>query len=213
MRITKIGHCCLLIEAHGKRLLTDPGNFSTEQDHLENIDAVLITHEHPDHLHMESLKNILALNPKAAVVSNSVVGKLLDAEHIPYIKVEHGDAQEIVGIEVEGFGTNHAVIYSSFPPMYNTGYFIDNTLFYPGDALTNPQKPVKILALPIAGPWIKLSEVIEYVKELHPSMCFPVHDAVVAQSALGYYYGTIGRLTEANGIIFTPLHTAENIEY
>ena len=213
MKITKIGHCCLLIEIDGKRLLTDPGNFSTAQDKLENIDAVLITHEHPDHLHMDSLKNILALNPHTAVVSNTVVGKLLDAEHISYQKVEHGDCVEVVGITVEGFGTIHAVIYSSLPPMTNTGYFIGGTLFYPGDALTIPEKTVKVLALPVAGPWIKISEAIDYAKEIHPTSCFPVHDAVVAPSALGFYHGSVGRIVEAEGIEFKPLAAGETIEY
>lgn len=53
MKITKFGHCCLLIEEKGVRLLTDPGTYSDGFEHLK-VDAVLITHEHQDHLHIES---------------------------------------------------------------------------------------------------------------------------------------------------------------
>lgn len=57
MKVTKFGHCCLLIEEEGLRILTDPGSYSTRQNDVQNIDVILITHEHPDHLHIESLKN------------------------------------------------------------------------------------------------------------------------------------------------------------
>ena len=50
MQITKFGQCCLLIEVAGKRILTDPGRFSVSQNDVSNIDIILITHEHADHL-------------------------------------------------------------------------------------------------------------------------------------------------------------------
>ena len=56
MKITKFGHCCLLIEENGVRILTDPGTYSTQQSEVKNIDFVLITHEHADHFHIDSLK-------------------------------------------------------------------------------------------------------------------------------------------------------------
>jgi hypothetical protein len=68
MKITKLGHCCLLIETKGKRLLTDPGCFTIEaHSKLRDIDAILFTHEHSDHYHLESLKTLLEKNPQARV--------------------------------------------------------------------------------------------------------------------------------------------------
>ena len=46
----------MLIELDGLTVLTDPGAFSQEQNQIRGIDVVLITHEHGDHLHVESLK-------------------------------------------------------------------------------------------------------------------------------------------------------------
>jgi L-ascorbate metabolism protein UlaG (beta-lactamase superfamily) len=213
MKITKIGHCCLLVEVGGKRLLTDPGNYSTGQDKLTDIDAVIITHEHPDHLHMESLKNILANNPDAAVVSNEIVGALLDGGGIQYQKVEHGQSAIVSGIAVEGFGTAHAVIYPSFPPMGNTGYFIADRFFYPGDALTSPGKPVEVLALPVAGPWLKSSEAIDYAIDVNPIHCFPVHDAMLTSAAIGFYHSLPERVLKEKGIDFQSVIAGESLEF
>lgn len=74
MKITKFGHCCLLIEENGVRILTDPGTYSTQQSEVKNIDFVLITHEHSDHFHIDSLKALLKNNPQAKVITNKSVG-------------------------------------------------------------------------------------------------------------------------------------------
>ena len=71
MRITYIGHATLLIEIGGARLLTDP-NFETSLggflprvsapgvalDLLPQLDVVLLTHAHADHLSFESLSQL-----------------------------------------------------------------------------------------------------------------------------------------------------------
>ncbi len=90
MKITKLGHCCLIIEDQGKRILTDPGTYSTLQNEVKNIDIVLITHEHADHYHLDSLKIVLQNNPNAKIITNSTVGALLEKEGISYSILEHG---------------------------------------------------------------------------------------------------------------------------
>ena len=82
MKIKKLGHCCLVIEVNGKRVMTDPGSYTASQNEERNISAVLVTHEHADHLHIDSLKKILGVNPDAIVITNTSVGKLLDEEGI-----------------------------------------------------------------------------------------------------------------------------------
>ena len=175
MKITKIGHCCLVIEEGGLRILTDPGAWTTAQNEVKNIDVILITHEHADHLHVESVKTVLANNREAKVITNSAVAKILSAENINCAIVEHGQSASVKDILIEGFGAKHADIYPSITPVQNTGYFIGQRLFYPGDALYNPNKPIDILALPVAGPWLKISEVIDCAKDIKPKVCFPVH--------------------------------------
>lgn len=156
--------------------MTDPGAWSTLQNEATNIDYIFITHEHQDHFHLESLKTVLKNNPKAKIVTNASVGKLLDAEKISYELLEHGGVKEFSGVHVEGHGGKHAVIYETFGQVQNTGYFFQSRFFYPGDAFFNPKKKVEILALPVAGPWMKISDAVDYARLLKPKICFPVHD-------------------------------------
>lgn len=177
MKIKKIGHCCLIIDIEGKKVMTDPGSYTTtEQETERDLDLIVITHEHADHLHVESLKNILANNPRVAIVTNSGVGKILDEFAILYHKLEDGQSAQFAGVHLEAFGNKHAEIYEDFGQVQNTGYFIGKDLFYPGDSFTNPEKKVEILALPVLAPWLKIKDSIDYAIKIHPRICFPVHD-------------------------------------
>lgn len=211
MKITKIGHCCLVIEENGLSIMTDPGGWSTTQSEIKNIDVILITHEHPDHLHIDSLKAVLANNPLATIYTNKAVGRILNEAGIHYQQIKHGDSITIKAIAIEGYGTKHAQIHPSITPVENTGYMIANKLFYPGDAFTNPGKPVEILALPVAGPWLKISEVANYAKSIKPKICFPVHDAMIKLT--DWLHGITKIILKSDGIDFTPLKENESIKF
>lgn len=159
--------------------MTDPGAYSTLQNEAENIDLILITHEHQDHFHLESLRMVLKNNPQAKVITNTAVGRILDKDGIAHDILENGQEGEFVGVHTEGYGDRHAVIYEDFGQVQNTGYLVADKFFYPGDAFYNPGKPIEILALPVSGPWMKISEAIDYAKLLRPKICFPVHDGML----------------------------------
>ena len=203
MKITKLGHCCLVVEENGARIMTDPGAWSTLQHEERGIDYIFITHEHQDHFHIESLKTVLKNNPKAKAVTNRSVGKLLDAEKISYELLEHGGVAEFGSVQVEGHGDKHAVIYEKFGQVQNTGYFFANRFFYPGDAFFNPNKPVEILALPVCGPWMNISEAIDYAKLLKPKVVFPVHDGML--KILGPFHGVPQKILSEAGIDFRSI--------
>ncbi len=186
MIITKFGHCCLLVEENGLRILTDPGIYSTSQNDAKNIDVILITHEHADHFHIDSVKMILKNNPHVKIITNIAIATLLKKENIQSTIIEENEKTIEKDVSIEGIGNMHAVIYPSLPIAQNTGYFIADKFFYPGDAFTNPNRPVEILAAPMAGPWMKISEGIDYVKELKPRICFPVHDGIYKDAGLAH---------------------------
>jgi L-ascorbate metabolism protein UlaG (beta-lactamase superfamily) len=210
MKITKLGHCCLLIETKGKRILTDPGSYTIEaHSKLENIDFVLFTHEHQDHYHSESLKAILKNNPQAVVFSNNSVSELLTQESVAHTKIDHNQDFDLQGIPVLGFGEKHAQMHSSIPLSSNLGFFIDNKLWYPGDAFTNFEKKVEILALPVSGPWMKLSEAIDYALLIKPIVAFPVHDG----TRFGSAHVLPGKILPQNGIEFVVMIEGDTKEF
>lgn len=176
MKVTKLGHCCLLIEIRGIRFLTDPGNYTTAQNTVTGIHYVVISHEHTDHLHIESVKEIIKNNPDVKIVCNNGVGAKLQAESIPFTLLEEGTSLELSGVTITGHGTKHAPIYKEYEQVENTGIMFDGKLFYPGDAFHNPGVKVDILAFPVTGPWCTIAHAVNYALEIRPRVAFPVHD-------------------------------------
>ncbi|MEK7185333.1 MAG: MBL fold metallo-hydrolase [Patescibacteria group bacterium] len=210
MKITKLGHCCLLIETKGKKILTDPGSYTVEaHSKLENIDFILFTHEHADHYHLESLKILLARNSQAAVYANSSVSELLTKEGIKHTLVSHGESILLGEVSVVGIGEKHAEMHSSIPLSSNLGFFIDGRLWYPGDAFTNPERPVEILALPVSGPWMKIGEAIDYALLLKPKVAFPVHDGL----RFGTAHALPAKILPSAGIEFVAMIEGDEREF
>ncbi|MEK7569295.1 MAG: MBL fold metallo-hydrolase [Patescibacteria group bacterium] len=204
MKVKKIGHCCFVAEPkEGVRIMTDPGDFTKGAEREENITAILITHEHGDHLHIETLKKVLESSPKALVITNTAVGKLLDQAGITHQVVEKGQEKEISGVAICSFGNLHAEIYESMGRVQNTGYMIDS-LCYPGDAFEDPGHPVEILALPVAGPWMRMKDALLYAQALKPRISFPVHDAFIQEWA-SFIWKWPGNVLPPLGIEFKKL--------
>ena len=196
--------------------MTDPGAYSTMQSEARDVDAVLITHEHQDHLHVESLKEVLQNNSNAKVVTNPSVGKILSDQGIEYHSVADGESIDIKGIMIEGMGTTHAEIYKELGQVENTGYFFSapgiKNLFYPGDAFYEPGKEVDILALPVAGPWCNVHDAIEYALAVRPRVAFPVHDANLL-FGFGMAHKAPSQFLPENGIEFVVVSVGETKEF
>lgn len=196
MRITKFGHSCLLIEEGCARILLDPGAFSTIPD-LDKLDAILITHIHPDHVDVGALKKLIELNPRARIFSNTEVQAALAKNGIEVDKLEDGEMAAVQNVVIEGIGKDHALIHKTIPLAKNVGYFIANKFFYPGDALTIPDRPVEILAFPAMAPWMTVGNSIDYALAMKPKAAFPVHDALLKNGGLYHmfaekYFSSVG---------------------
>ena len=214
MKITKLGHCCLLIETKGLRILTDPGTYSTLQNEQKNIDIVLITHEHSDHLHIDSLRRIVHNNPNMEIITNTACKEIILREHIEVTSihlVEDGESISFKNVLFSGYGEKHAVIYPHWGEVQNIGYMIDGKLFYPGDAFTDPHIPIEILALPVAGPWMKISEAVDYALLLKPKKAFPVHDGIL--KVPGMPHRVPATFLPQSGIEFIPMSEGDSFEF
>ena len=213
MKITKFGQCCLFIEINGKRILTDPGRFTTSQNQLLDIDLILITHEHADHVHSESIAELVNNNPEVKIVTNSSVGKILLELGLSYQIIEGSDVGELEGIKIEAFDGKHAEIFEDYGQVQNTGYFISERLFYPGDAYTEPGKDVEVLALPVAGPWCKSADAIAYAFRVNPKKAFPVHDWLLNPDGIALTYGLFEAQLKTKDIEFVRLGNDETKEF
>jgi L-ascorbate metabolism protein UlaG (beta-lactamase superfamily) len=215
MKITKLGHCCMLIEEGGVRLLTDPGTFTEGKiSQVTGLSAILFTHEHADHYHLQSLRTLLKNNPQAKVICNPGVASLLQKENIEHETLADGNTTDIKGVAIEGHGTTHAVIHSSMPVVQNTGFLIAGRLWYPGDELTvDPGKRPDILALPLAGPWMKLSEALDYALKIQAQSAFPVHDMILSDLGHSVHERVAAAVLEPRGVRFFPIGLDKEYEF
>ncbi|MBF6043607.1 MBL fold metallo-hydrolase [Streptomyces sp. NRRL B-1677] len=187
MKLTKKSHACVRLEKDGRTLAIDPGAFS-EEDAAVGADAILVTHEHPDHFSEDRLRAALDANPAAELWTlRSVAEQIAPAFPGRVHTVGEGDAFTAAGFDVQVHGQLHAVIHPDIPRITNVGYLVDGSVFHPGDALTLPGVPVDTLLLPVMAPWSKISEVIDYVRELAPRLAIDVHDALLADLAHPVY--------------------------
>jgi L-ascorbate metabolism protein UlaG (beta-lactamase superfamily) len=185
MRFTKLGHSCVRLEKNGVALVIDPGTFSDAAAALDGAAAVLVTHEHPDHLDADAIRTALSSDPGVTLWANQSVcaqfGEFGDRVH----EVRHGDALEVAGFDVHVYGMDHALIHQDIPLVVNTGFLVEDELFHPGDSFTVPEVPVRTLLLPISAPWLKAGEMIDYFRTVAPARAYAIHDAILNEAGLG----------------------------
>ncbi|MDR7302145.1 MBL fold metallo-hydrolase [Haloactinomyces albus] len=187
MHITHFGHACVLLETGSARLLIDPGTFSADFEGLRELDAVLITHQHLDHLDTQRLPGLLGNNPQARLVADPASAATLIESDLTAETVRPGDALEAGGVAVNVVGGEHAVIHPDIPTVANAGYVVDHGAFYhPGDAFHVPEQRIDVLGLPTGAPWLKLSEAVDFLRAVSPRVTVPIHEAVLARPEMHY---------------------------
>jgi L-ascorbate metabolism protein UlaG (beta-lactamase superfamily) len=192
MKLTKRGHACVRLEKDGRALVIDPGAF-TEPDAAAGAEAVLVTHEHADHFSEQQLRAALDANPAAEIWTLKSVADQVSAAFPGRVHtVGEGDTFNAAGFEIEVHGQMHAVIHPDIPRITNVGYLVDGSVFHPGDALTVPGRSVETLLLPVHAPWSKVSEVIDYLRELKPARAIDVHDGLLTDIARTVYDRLLG---------------------
>jgi L-ascorbate metabolism protein UlaG (beta-lactamase superfamily) len=182
MRLTHLGHACLLVETPIARLLIDPGVLSAF-DEVRDVDAVLVTHQHADHLDPARLPSLLAANPGARLLVDADTASTVPG--LPEHRVVGpGDRITIAGTTVDVVGGLHAPVYRDVPGCTNAAYLLDDgALLHPGDSFALPGREVDVLAVAIDGPWLKLAEAVEYVRAVQPRVAVPVHEGETTDPA------------------------------
>ena len=209
MRITKFGHACVRLEHEGKVVVVDPGMF-TDPEAVDGADAVVISHEHPDHY----LPDHLAGTDAPVFTIAAVAAKIRDdapavAERVTV--VAPGESFD-PGIPAESVGELHAVIHPEIPRIQNIGFLVEGQVFHPGDALTVPDEPVTTLLLPIHAPWSKASEIIDYVREVRADQAYALHDGLLNDTGLGLFTGLLGERGPGTPTPYSRLAPGDSVD-
>jgi L-ascorbate metabolism protein UlaG (beta-lactamase superfamily) len=195
VRVTKFTHSCLRLEGDGV-LVVDPGAFS-ERSALTGADAVLITHEHFDHLDVDGLADALARRPSTRVYAHADVLPKLTAFTDVVTAVAPGTAFEAAGFTVRAYGGQHAIIHDDIPRIANLGYLISDgarSVYTPGDSFTVPDETVDTLFVPLNAPWMKLSEAVDFVRAVKPGRAYALHDSLLTPTGAQVSNGHLERL-------------------
>jgi len=197
MQLTHLGHAAVLIETGAVRVLIDPGNLTDGWRGLTDLDAILVTHQHADHVDPDHAAALVIANPQARVlVEPSVVGA------VPLDRAEGfaaGDSATIGDLTVTGVGGEHAIIHADIPGIGNTGLLLsaegEPTLFHPGDALAAIPSGVDVVAVPAYGPWAALKETIDFARAVGAAQGFCIHEGLLAERGFQLVNGRLEAMT------------------
>lgn len=194
MQLIKHVHACVSLVGDQGRIVIDPGALTPDADAaVAAAEAVLITHEHADHFHEELIARALEARPELRVYGpESVVGRW-SARRGQVTAVAAGDRYAVGGFDIAVFGRQHAVIHRDIPVVTNVGYLVDERLYHPGDAYHVPEAPVETLLLPTSGPWTKVAEAVDYVREVAPKQAYQIHEIMLSQTGQQFTTGMIGK--------------------
>lgn len=178
LQVTSLGHSGMRIEQNGIAIVIDPGILSAP-DAAIGADALLITHEHPDHFDPGRIAAAVGARPGLPIWTNKSVAALLDGSGADVHVIGDGDAFDINGIAVHAYGEWHAPLHPEIPVVRNTGFLIGGRIFHPGDALTDPGVPIKLLLVPVQEFFARADALVDYIRQLKPTQVSPVHDATL----------------------------------
>jgi L-ascorbate metabolism protein UlaG (beta-lactamase superfamily) len=191
MRITHLGHSCLLLEYDDARILIDPGTLTADLEFVEDVDAILVTHEHPDHLDVDRVPALVKASPTARLLAEPGAVAVLAEAGVAAEPFAAGQAVAFGSVAVTGVGGQHAVIHRDIPRIGNTGLVLtaegSPTVFHPGDMIDTVPDGVDVLAVPLSAPWCAFKETADFVRAVAPAVAVPIHDAIVSPAGRAVY--------------------------
>jgi len=212
MKITHLGHSCVLVETGTMRAVIDPGNFSDTWHDLTGLDAVVITHWHPDHADPGWLPELVARNPSARVLAEPGVPANLTLERLESFRA--GSAARIGKATITAVGGVHARIHQDIPRIGNIGVVIAEdggpAFFHPGDALDTVPEGIDVLAIPAQAPWCAIEDTVDFARAVAAPRGFLIHEGLINERGWAL---TFNRLNEMTATRFADLRDAGPTEF
>ena len=211
MQLTKYTHSCVRLDDGDRTLVLDPGVFSEVAAALDGADAVLITHEHPDHVVLDDLRAAAKRDPRLRIWAPEPVAADLADRGEQVSAAAPGAAFDAAGFAVRTFGGQHAVIHPSIPVIPNVAYLVEDTVFHPGDSFTVPPVEVPVLLAPLHAPWSKVSEVIDFVVSVRAPRVVAIHDALLTPPGRGIVENHVARIGGEHGSEYSYLEPGRTV--
>lgn len=212
MQLTKFTHSCVRVDDGDRALVIDPGVFSEVAAALDGASAVLITHEHPDHVDLGELRAAAQRNPRLAIWGPEPVTSALGDLGEQVTTVAAGHSFDVAGFGVRTFGGQHALIHPTIPMVPNIGYLIDGAVYHPGDSFIVPPVPVDVLLAPLHAPWSKTAEVIDFVVSVRAPRVIGIHDSLLTETGLEFVRNHVGRIGGEHGSDLRSVKPAETLD-
>jgi L-ascorbate metabolism protein UlaG (beta-lactamase superfamily) len=208
-------HSCVLIEKGNERILFDPGKFSFVEDgpqptDFDNLNAVIITHSHPDHMDAEAIQSIMRNNPDAKLLGNAGVANALSDFGLT-VELFEERTRKIGDFSVDAYEARHANIVSAqIPP--NTAYIVDGGLLNPGDSYAYSLDALRgkfdVLALPVMAPWATELDTVGFAARMNAKRILPIHDGYVKDFFLRMRYDNYENHFSSGDVKFERLERA-----
>jgi L-ascorbate metabolism protein UlaG (beta-lactamase superfamily) len=189
MRLTHLGHACLLVELGDERILLDPGTFAEGFEEVRDLSAIVVTHQHPDHLDPERLPELVRANAGARVLCDP--GSVEVLAGLGVRARAHEGTTSVGAVTVTPVGRTHALIHDDLPRIPNVGVVLradgEPVLFHPGDALDQDPGKVDVLAFPLNAPWQRSREMTGFLRRLNAPYAVPIHDGLLNAQGRALY--------------------------
>jgi L-ascorbate metabolism protein UlaG (beta-lactamase superfamily) len=212
VELTKWSHSCVTLTKDSGTLVVDPGMFSELDRALPGASAVLVTHEHPDHLDADKVRAALEADDQLQLFAPASVAAGFAQFGERVTAVDGGESFEVAGFTVRTFGIQHAVIHPRIPVIANVGFLVDDDVFHPGDSYTVPEVPVRLLLHPATAPWARVWDAVDHAVAVRAPRSVPIHEAVYSDAGRGMVYGMVSGVLEGFGCEYTPLSPGTSVE-
>ncbi len=182
LKITFLGHGSLILAFGGKVIHVDPYGKTADYAALPKADAVLVTHEHQDHLDRAALGNIL--KPDTELILSRKGVEVLGRG----MALDNGEEATVLGIPlrvVPAYNIIHK--RDSGQPFHpkgdGNGYILtfgDTTVYIAGDTENTPEmkalRGVDIAFLPMNLPYTMTPEMVaDAARAFRPKIVYPYH--------------------------------------
>jgi L-ascorbate metabolism protein UlaG (beta-lactamase superfamily) len=211
MQLTKYTHACVRLDDGDRALVIDPGIFSELEQALDGVEAVLITHEHADHIDADRLRAAAQANSRLRIWAPPSVAATLSDLGEQAVSVGAGESFAAGGFTVRTFGGQHALIHASIPVVANLGYLVEGGVYHPGDSFTVPPVPVSTLLAPLHAPWSKAAEVIDFVVAVRAPRVHQIHDGLLNEAGRGIVEAHVSRIGAEYGSGYSYLASGTTV--